>query len=65
MLIILFYNFYFKTIIECLKYASTGEHPINTKGGAFVHDPKLARDFEVKARVCTLLMFFKNNFLMF
>lgn len=28
------------TIIECLKYATTGELPPNSKGGAFVHDPK-------------------------
>uniref|UniRef100_H2ZIL2 DNA repair protein RAD50 n=1 Tax=Ciona savignyi TaxID=51511 RepID=H2ZIL2_CIOSA len=39
------------TIIECLKYATTGEHPQNTKGGAFVHDPKLANETEVKAKV--------------
>lgn len=30
-----------KTIIECLKYATTGDLPPNTKGGAFVHDPKV------------------------
>ncbi|GKT64456.1 DNA repair protein RAD50 [Colletotrichum tofieldiae] len=29
------------TIIECLKYATTGEQPPNSKGGAFVHDPKV------------------------
>lgn len=29
------------TIIECLKYATTGEMPPNSKGGAFVHDPKV------------------------
>ncbi|KAF4125055.1 DNA repair protein RAD50 [Geosmithia morbida] len=28
------------TIIECLKYATTGELPPNSKGGAFIHDPK-------------------------
>jgi len=27
------------TIIECLKYATTGEQPPNSKGGAFIHDP--------------------------
>lgn len=32
-----------QTIIECLKYATTGDLPPNTKGGAFVHDPKVAR----------------------
>lgn len=30
-----------QTIIECLKYATTGDQPPNTKGGAFVHDPKV------------------------
>jgi len=29
------------TIIECLKYATTGDMPPNSKGGAFVHDPKV------------------------
>lgn len=28
------------TVIECLKYATTGELPPNSKGGAFIHDPK-------------------------
>ncbi|KAH6609208.1 dna repair rad50 [Trichoderma cornu-damae] len=39
------------TIIECLKYATTGELPPNSKGGAFVHDPKLAGEKEVMAQV--------------
>lgn len=30
------------TIIECLKYACTGDLPPNSKGGAFVHDPALS-----------------------
>jgi DNA repair protein RAD50 len=30
------------TIIECLKYATTGELPPNSKGGAFVHDPDVS-----------------------
>ncbi len=30
-----------ETIIEALKYATTGEHPPNSKGGAFIHDPKV------------------------
>lgn len=29
------------TIIECLKYATCGDLPPNSKGGAFVHDPKV------------------------
>ncbi|BFZ14970.1 hypothetical protein BsWGS_18009 [Bradybaena similaris] len=41
------------TIIECLKYAATGEMPPGTKGGgaAFVHDPKLAQEREVKGQI--------------
>ncbi|RKP17724.1 P-loop containing nucleoside triphosphate hydrolase protein [Rozella allomycis CSF55] len=39
------------TIIECLKYATTGELPPNSKGGAFIHDPKLAHESEVKAQI--------------
>ena len=42
---------FFKTIIECLKYATTGDQPPNTKGGAFIHDPKIANEKEVKAQV--------------
>jgi DNA repair protein RAD50 len=30
------------TIIECLKYATTGDMPPNTKGGAFIHDPTVS-----------------------
>ncbi|KAI8914853.1 AAA domain-containing protein [Powellomyces hirtus] len=39
------------TIIECLKYATTGATPPNSKNGAFIHDPKLAHETEVKAQV--------------
>ncbi|XP_014671867.1 PREDICTED: DNA repair protein RAD50-like [Priapulus caudatus] len=40
------------TIIECLKYATTGEMPPGAgKGAMFVHDPKVARESEVKAQV--------------
>ncbi|KAH0832358.1 P-loop containing nucleoside triphosphate hydrolase protein [Lanmaoa asiatica] len=39
------------SIIECLKYATTGDQPPNTRGGAFVHDPKMANEKEVKAQV--------------
>lgn len=39
------------TIIECLKYATTGDQPPNTKGGAFIHDPKLCGEREVLAQV--------------
>lgn len=48
-----------QTIVECLKYAATGDLPPNTKGGSFVHDPsvrmsgsrKLAGVDTVKAQV--------------
>ncbi|KAH8679862.1 putative DNA repair protein RAD50 [Tricladium varicosporioides] len=39
------------TIIECLKYATMGQLPPNSKGGAFVHDPKLCGEKEVMAQV--------------
>ncbi|PHH54495.1 DNA repair protein RAD50 [Ceratocystis fimbriata CBS 114723] len=39
------------TIIECLKYATTGELPPNSKGGAFIHDPDLAQSKEILAQV--------------
>ncbi|GAA5991630.1 hypothetical protein JCM5350_007782 [Sporobolomyces pararoseus] len=39
------------TIIECLKYATTGDLPPGSKGGAFVHDPTIAGTSEVKAQV--------------
>ncbi|CAK7272379.1 DNA repair protein rad50 [Sporothrix epigloea] len=39
------------TIIEALKYATTGEQPPNSKGGAFIHDPKLCGEKEVLAQV--------------
>ena len=39
------------TIIECLKYATTGQLPPNSKGGAFIHDPKLCGEKEVLAQV--------------
>ncbi|EPQ30278.1 uncharacterized protein PFL1_02394 [Pseudozyma flocculosa PF-1] len=47
------------TIIECLKYATTGDLPPNTKGGAFVHDPQMAVTNEVKAQV--RLRFYNAN----
>jgi DNA repair protein RAD50 len=39
------------TIIECLKYATTGEMPPNSKGGAFIHDPSIAGEKDVRAQV--------------
>ncbi|KAJ1929558.1 DNA repair protein rad50 [Tieghemiomyces parasiticus] len=39
------------TVIECLKYATTGDLPPNSKGGAFIHDPKLNRTPDTKAQI--------------
>jgi DNA repair protein RAD50 len=39
------------TIIECLKYVTTGDLPPNSKGGAFIHDPKMCGEKEVLAQV--------------
>ncbi|EOA91394.1 DNA repair protein rad50 [Exserohilum turcicum] len=40
------------TIIESLKYATTGDLPANSRtGGAFIHDPKLRNEKELLAQV--------------
>ncbi|RHZ51054.1 hypothetical protein Glove_485g11 [Diversispora epigaea] len=42
------------TIIECLRYATTGETPPGSRvggGGGFVYDPKLGEENEVKGQV--------------
>jgi DNA repair protein RAD50 len=40
------------TIIESLKYATTGDLPSNSKtGGAFIHDPKLRNEKELLAQI--------------
>jgi len=39
------------TIIECLKYVTTGELPPNCKTGAFVHDPRICGESEVLAQI--------------
>uniref|UniRef100_A0A8C0F758 Zinc-hook domain-containing protein n=1 Tax=Bubo bubo TaxID=30461 RepID=A0A8C0F758_BUBBB len=39
------------TIIECLKYISTGDFPPGTKGNSFVHDPKVANETDVRAQI--------------
>lgn len=39
------------TIIECLKYATTGDLPPNSKGGAFVNDPAIADRQIVNAEI--------------
>ena len=44
------------TIIEALKYATTGTMPPNSKNGAFVHDPRLAQTTETRAQVMLKFM---------
>lgn len=39
------------TVIECLKYATTGDLPPNSKGGAFVNDPAIADRLIVNAEI--------------
>ena len=39
------------TIIECLKYATTGDLPPNSKGGVFIHDPKITGEKDIRAQV--------------
>lgn len=39
------------TIIECLKYGTTGLMPPGSVGSAFVHDPQMAGEKEVMAQV--------------
>lgn len=39
------------TIIECLKYATTGDLPPNSKNGAFIHDPKITGETDIRAQV--------------
>ncbi|KAG4300971.1 hypothetical protein PCK1_002670 [Pneumocystis canis] len=46
------------TIIECLKYSTTGDLPPNSKGGAFIHDPNICGEKEVLAQV---KLSFKNT----
>lgn len=36
---------------RCLKFATTGDLPPNTKGGAFVHDPAIENEKSVLAQV--------------
>ncbi|KTW32109.1 MRX complex DNA-binding subunit [Pneumocystis jirovecii RU7] len=46
------------TIIECLRYSTTGDLPPNSKGGAFIHDPNICGEKEVLAQV---KLSFKNT----
>ncbi|KAI5179872.1 DNA repair protein RAD50, partial [Pancytospora epiphaga] len=47
------------TIIESLKYATTGNFPPNTKGGAFLYDPAIAGQIDTKAEI--KLRFINNS----
>ncbi|XP_065178935.1 DNA repair protein RAD50-like [Sycon ciliatum] len=52
------------TIIECLKYATTGEFPPGPKTGAmgaFIHDPKVAGEREVKANIALKFVDVRGN----
>lgn len=49
------------TIIECLKYITTGTLPPNSKGGAFIYDGGLANNLEVKAEIKLHLFDFYNR----
>lgn len=44
------------TIIESLKYISTGSLPPNSRGGAFIYDPRVARLAEVQGQVKLLFI---------
>jgi DNA repair protein RAD50 len=44
------------TIIECLKYATTGDLPPNSKGGAFIHDPKVTLELSFLLQKCSKLL---------
>ena len=46
------------TIIECLKYSTTGDLPPNTKGASFLFDPKLIDEVETKGRI---KLFFRDT----
>ncbi|WEJ96353.1 DNA repair protein rad50 [Yamadazyma tenuis] len=39
------------TVIECLKYATTGFLPPNSKGGAFINDPNITQRNSVSAQI--------------
>lgn len=39
------------TIIECLKYATTGMLPPNSKGGAFINDPNISKKSLINGQI--------------
>ena len=50
------------SVLECLKYVTTGDVPPGTgKGSSFVHDPKMAREMSVKGQVRLLFNSKANN----
>ncbi|KAJ9585795.1 hypothetical protein L9F63_002432 [Diploptera punctata] len=50
------------TIIECLKYAITGDLPPGAKlGQSFVHDPKLSRRIETNAKIMLQFLNQRND----
>jgi DNA repair protein RAD50 len=51
-----------QTVIEALKYATTGVMPLNTKGGAFVTDPKVYGQPTSKAQVKLVIRNIKGFF---
>lgn len=51
------------TIIECLKYITTGEMPPNSRGGAFIYDPKMAREIDIKAEIKLKFINMRNELL--
>ena len=45
----------FQTVIECLRYVTTGETPPLAKtAAAFIHDPKVCREVENEFRLTRL-----------
>ncbi|XP_059049684.1 DNA repair protein RAD50 [Achroia grisella] len=49
------------TIIECLRYAITGQMPPGSRNECFVHDPKVNRSTEVMAQVKLKIMNAKDK----
>uniref|UniRef100_A0A671S1U0 DNA repair protein RAD50-like n=1 Tax=Sinocyclocheilus anshuiensis TaxID=1608454 RepID=A0A671S1U0_9TELE len=47
----LIYIYSLQTIIECLKYITSGDFPPGSKGNTFVHDPKDAHETDVRAQI--------------
>lgn len=52
------------TVIECLKYITTGDMPPNSRGGAFIYDPKIAKEIDIRAEVKLRFINNKNEVLL-